>query len=91
MWLYLELFVIVVVLFIQTYVANILIAVNPYFDIPTLYSNEAVKSYNGRSLGTMPPHVFAIGESICFGSLPNPRAWLQCLQLIKRKAESFIV
>jgi len=46
---------------LQTYVANILIAVNPYCDIPKLYDSDSIKSYNGKSLGTMPPHVFAIG------------------------------
>ncbi len=46
----------------QTSVANILIAVNPYLDIPKLYSPETIKSYQGRSLGTLPPHVYAIGE-----------------------------
>lgn len=46
----------------QTFVANILIAVNPYYDIPKLYSTETIKKYLGRSLGTLPPHVFAIGE-----------------------------
>jgi len=47
---------------LQTYVANILIALNPYFDVPQLYSSQTIKSYQNRSLGTMPPHVFAIGE-----------------------------
>ena len=47
---------------IQTYVANILIAVNPYMELPQLYSQSAIKSYQGRSLGTMAPHVFAIGK-----------------------------
>ncbi|XP_023580829.1 unconventional myosin-VI [Trichechus manatus latirostris] len=47
---------------IYTYVANILIAVNPYFDIPKIYSSESIKSYQGKSLGTMPPHVFAIAD-----------------------------
>jgi myosin heavy subunit len=46
----------------QTYVANILIAVNPYFDIAKMYAPETIKSYQGKSLGTLPPHVFAIGE-----------------------------
>lgn len=46
---------------LQTYVANILIAVNPYFEIPSLYSPEAIKRYQGKSLGVLPPHVFAIG------------------------------
>ncbi|KAL8172617.1 UNVERIFIED_CONTAM: hypothetical protein K2H54_003193, partial [Gekko kuhli] len=45
---------------IYTYVANILIAVNPYFDVPKLYSSDAIKKYQGRSLGTLPPHVYAI-------------------------------
>uniref|UniRef100_A0A8C6TR32 Unconventional myosin-VI n=1 Tax=Neogobius melanostomus TaxID=47308 RepID=A0A8C6TR32_9GOBI len=47
---------------IYTYVANILIAVNPYYDLPKLYSAETIKQYRGRSLGTLPPHVYAIGN-----------------------------
>uniref|UniRef100_A0A668U2B0 Myosin VIb n=1 Tax=Oreochromis aureus TaxID=47969 RepID=A0A668U2B0_OREAU len=47
---------------IYTYVANILIAVNPYFDIPKLYGPDAIKSYQGKSLGTLPPHVYAIAD-----------------------------
>ncbi|XP_037541957.1 myosin VIa [Nematolebias whitei] len=47
---------------IYTYVANILIAVNPYDDIPKLYSTETIKQYRGRSLGTLPPHVYAIAD-----------------------------
>uniref|UniRef100_A0A8C4MP10 Unconventional myosin-VI n=1 Tax=Equus asinus asinus TaxID=83772 RepID=A0A8C4MP10_EQUAS len=35
---------------------------NPYFDIPKIYSSETIKSYQGKSLGTMPPHVFAIAD-----------------------------
>jgi myosin heavy subunit len=47
--------------FLQTYVANILIAVNPYYEIKDLYSSKTIKSYQGKSLGVLPPHVFAIG------------------------------
>ncbi|KAL7379916.1 hypothetical protein ABVT39_008434 [Epinephelus coioides] len=47
---------------IYTYVANILIAVNPYYDIPKLYGPDAIKSYRGKSLGTLPPHVYAIAD-----------------------------
>ncbi|XP_026520975.1 unconventional myosin-VI isoform X3 [Notechis scutatus] len=47
---------------IYTYVANILIAVNPYFDIPKLYSLDVIKKYQGKSLGTLPPHVYAIAD-----------------------------
>nr|XP_027213444.1 unconventional myosin-VI-like isoform X1 [Penaeus vannamei] len=47
---------------IYTYVANILIAVNPYIDIPNLYTTDTIKKYQGRSLGQMPPHVFAIAD-----------------------------
>ncbi|XP_045535072.1 myosin heavy chain 95F isoform X1 [Papilio machaon] len=47
---------------IYTYVANILLAVNPYEDIPDLYSSATIKKYQGRSLGELPPHVFAIAD-----------------------------
>ncbi|KAK2825995.1 hypothetical protein Q5P01_020209 [Channa striata] len=47
---------------IYTYVANILIAVNPYYDIPKLYGPDSIKLYQGKSLGTLPPHVYAIAD-----------------------------
>ncbi|KXJ78953.1 hypothetical protein RP20_CCG002831 [Aedes albopictus] len=47
---------------IYTYVANILIAVNPYKEIRDLYSKNTIKRYNGRSLGELPPHVYAIAD-----------------------------
>nr|VZI34395.1 unnamed protein product [Spirometra erinaceieuropaei] len=47
---------------IYTYVANILIAVNPYREIPQLYSKETVQMYRGKSLGVLPPHAFAIAD-----------------------------
>lgn len=46
----------------QTYVANILIAVNPYKEVKDLYSKTTIKRYNGRSLGELPPHVYAIAD-----------------------------
>jgi len=30
-------------------------------ELSKLYLRDTIKSYQGRSLGTMPPHVFAIG------------------------------
>ncbi|XP_066584309.1 unconventional myosin-XV [Prorops nasuta] len=47
---------------IYTYTGSILVAVNPYkmFDI---YGLEQVKLYEGRILGTLPPHLFAVGSS----------------------------
>lgn len=47
---------------IYTYVANILIALNPYFEISDLYTSATIKSYMGKSLGTRPPHVYAIAD-----------------------------
>uniref|UniRef100_A0A8C4RI42 Unconventional myosin-VI n=1 Tax=Erpetoichthys calabaricus TaxID=27687 RepID=A0A8C4RI42_ERPCA len=43
-------------------IANILIAVNPYYDINKLYSSETIKKYQGKSLGTLPPHVYAVAD-----------------------------
>ncbi|OTF76177.1 myosin heavy chain 95F-like protein, partial [Euroglyphus maynei] len=44
-------------------VANILIALNPYHDLrEQLYSSKILQSYQGKSLGKMPPHVFAIAD-----------------------------
>ncbi|VVC95725.1 unnamed protein product [Leptidea sinapis] len=60
---------------IYTYVANILLAVNPYEDIPDMYSPSTIKKYQGRSLGELPPHVFAIANPIleAFGNAKTTR------------------
>ncbi|XP_066252455.1 myosin heavy chain 95F isoform X2 [Euwallacea similis] len=47
---------------IYSYVAHILIAVNPYKEIPELYSSHTIKTYKGKSLGELQPHVFAIAD-----------------------------
>ncbi|KAK0424459.1 hypothetical protein QR680_008675 [Steinernema hermaphroditum] len=47
---------------IYTYVANILISINPYESIQELYSQQTIKKYQGKSLGTLPPHIFAIAD-----------------------------
>ena len=47
---------------IYTYVANILIAVNPYAPIAGLYSKETMSGYMGKSIGQLPPHLYAIAD-----------------------------
>uniref|UniRef100_A0A1I7Y7Y2 Myosin motor domain-containing protein n=1 Tax=Steinernema glaseri TaxID=37863 RepID=A0A1I7Y7Y2_9BILA len=47
---------------IYTYVANILISINPYESIPELYSQDTIRKYQGKSLGALPPHIFAIAD-----------------------------
>ena len=51
---------------VYTYTANILLALNPYHSLD-IYTDKHVKMYQGKSLGVLPPHVFAIGESVCGG------------------------
>jgi len=46
---------------IYTFTANILLALNPYHTLD-LYTEKHVKEYQGKSLGVMPPHVFAIAD-----------------------------
>ncbi|CAJ0561501.1 unnamed protein product, partial [Mesorhabditis spiculigera] len=47
---------------IYTYVANMLISINPYAEVPGLYSTETMASYSGKSIGQQPPHVYAIAD-----------------------------
>ena len=46
----------------QTYTAHILLVVNPFQEFP-LYGEENVKKYKGKSIGSEPPHIFAIADS----------------------------
>ena len=36
---------------------------NPYQELP-IYSSDVIRKYNGKSLGVLTPHVFAIGEHL---------------------------
>ncbi|KAJ1348528.1 hypothetical protein KIN20_003848 [Parelaphostrongylus tenuis] len=47
---------------IYTYVANILISINPYEEIDDLYSIDTINKYRGKSLGQLPPHVYAVAD-----------------------------
>lgn len=62
--------------------ANILIALNPYKEIKDLYSPTTIKRYNGRSLGELPPHVFAIGLYSIIFTFPNTLQQQQKMKLM---------
>lgn len=50
---------------IYTYLANILVSINPYEDIADLYSVDNIRKYKNKSIGVLPPHIFAIGMYYC--------------------------
>jgi myosin V len=49
-------------LYFQTYVGNILIAVNPFQRVPHLIGEELMQKHKGKNLNEMPPHIFAVGD-----------------------------
>ncbi|XP_055923288.1 unconventional myosin-XV [Eupeodes corollae] len=57
---------------IYTFAGSILIAVNPYKMFPDSYGLEVAKQYAGKPLGTLPPHLFAIGAA-AHAALPSPQ------------------
>lgn len=57
---------------VYTYAGSILIAVNPYKMFADAYGIEMAKMYSGKPLGTLPPHLFAIG-SAAHAALPSPQ------------------
>lgn len=47
----------------QTYAQNILIAVNPYDTVPSLYGSQKIFKYlDSENLFENPPHIYAIGK-----------------------------
>lgn len=57
---------------VYTYTGNILVAVNPYKTLPT-YSGEYIKKYQGKSLGDLPPHIYAIANEAYYSLLKTKR------------------
>ena len=54
---------------IYTYVGSFLIAINPYFLFP-MYNPKYTNMYQGKRLGELPPHIFAIADD-AYNSMLN--------------------
>ncbi|ODV87829.1 hypothetical protein CANARDRAFT_26030 [[Candida] arabinofermentans NRRL YB-2248] len=50
---------------IYTYIGHVLISVNPFRDLG-IYTDEVLKSYKNKNRLEVPPHVFAIAESMYY-------------------------
>lgn len=46
---------------IYTYCGIVLVAINPYFDLP-LYGSDIIQAYRGHAMGELEPHIFAVSE-----------------------------
>jgi myosin heavy subunit len=47
---------------IYTFIAFILVSVNPYKTLPFLYSDTKRESYRGKAIGVLPPHIYALAD-----------------------------
>lgn len=50
--------------FVQTYIGSILVAVNPYKRIPSLYGDHLIEEYMDKQLGELPPSIYAIANEV---------------------------
>ncbi|XP_064471543.1 unconventional myosin-Va-like isoform X2 [Ornithodoros turicata] len=46
---------------IYTYCGIILVAINPYEELP-IYGNDTIFAYRGQAMGDLDPHIFAVSE-----------------------------
>lgn len=46
---------------IYTYCGIVLVAINPYEELP-IYGNDTIMAYRGQSMGDLDPHIFAVSE-----------------------------
>ena len=67
---------------IYTYAGTILIAINPYY-FYSIYNLKSSDLYQGRHLGDLPPHIFAIADA-AYNSMLNDR----CNQAVIISGES---
>lgn len=54
----------------QTSIGSILIAVNPYKTLD-IYNSQMVRKYNGKTIGELPPHIFAISDDAYYRMVRN--------------------
>ncbi|MEM1010571.1 MAG: hypothetical protein AAGJ35_16380, partial [Myxococcota bacterium] len=54
---------------IYTYTGNILLALNPFRNIPDLYSDKMLETYRYPPTGTRMPHVYAVGQDAYYSML----------------------
>ncbi|XP_063771935.1 unconventional myosin-VIIb [Pseudophryne corroboree] len=62
---------------IYTYTGAILVAVNPYEELP-FYHNEHIQMYRNRRIGELPPHIFALADT-CFFNMQRTRTDQCCV------------
>ena len=48
---------------IYTYTATVLLAVNPYKEMPSLYTPAQQTAYRNKNVGSLPPHPYAIADT----------------------------
>jgi myosin-1 len=76
---------------IYTYIGPVIVAVNPFKKIDKLYTDECIKSYKGREVYEVQPHIFALADNAYRNLLKSAHNQVPTTTTLKTKEKKLVL